>query len=357
MLIHSHLKACKIRYLIIIDFFHNFKRIVIDYVSGKSGVYVTLKGPKVIDAVESKLPRVTGISLPKLRKRHDAVEETVFVNQPPPTPVDVSLGSVDRNRFEALHGEQIQHIEPIINEEIQHETIDLHDNVPNKINAKASDHYKEVKFADRVANIDINGQMNVEDIKAKQETEEPSKNEIDVVNANIEQKNEAMTQSEVSEVVVETQIKSESVTEVKEPEVKVPADDKNRTVLQEPIGEKVSIRPGQVMPAEQISAVSEETVTKDNVSDDTDKVVFFMTEDGGEKTPTGLIVDNGDSTSEDSGEEEVVTPDNNGTVENVIRVEVSETEKKESNEVVNEHEPDKAITSEDFPFTDASKTE
>lgn len=51
---------------------------------------VTLKSkPPSQKGSESKLPSVTGISVPKtsLRRRCDPVEETSMVNQPPPTPI------------------------------------------------------------------------------------------------------------------------------------------------------------------------------------------------------------------------------------------------------------------------------
>ena len=328
----------------------------LNVISGKTGVYVTLKGHKVLDAVESKLPRVTGISLPKLRKRHDAVEETVFVNQPPPTPVDVSLGSIDRNKFEALHGELIQqsHIEPIINEELNQDRHEIHDTVPSKIQTKTTDQYKEVKFADRVANIDINGQMNVEQINTKQVLDENNKSAMD--STNTEQRDQTV-QNEVMEV--ENVVKIETKEEAKKLEPKALEKEKDKGVSQEPIGEKV-IKSKQESKKE-LSSIDGQNVQKEGaaLSEKGDKVVFFMTEDGGEKTALGIAEpgDKNNSTSESSENEEeiAVTPSsNNANVETVIRVEVSESEKKESKDLLNE--PDKAITSDDFPFTDKSQT-
>lgn len=73
-------------------------------------MYVTLKGQKIIESVDSKLPRVTGISLPKIRKSRDFVEEMLYVNQPPPTPVDASVVTVDKNKSD-MEGRSIHQIE------------------------------------------------------------------------------------------------------------------------------------------------------------------------------------------------------------------------------------------------------
>lgn len=66
-----------------------------------SRVLVTIKGSKSLSLSESKLPRVKGISVPRLthNSARDPVDETSLVNQPPPTPV----GGL------SINGEQEEH--------------------------------------------------------------------------------------------------------------------------------------------------------------------------------------------------------------------------------------------------------
>lgn len=100
--------------------------------TGKHGVYVTLKGQKMIESVQSKLPRVTGISFPKIRKSRDFVEEIHYTSQPPPTPVDPSAVSHNRSRVEPSHADE--HSEINANEdkkELQEPTEEI-----DKVNTK-----------------------------------------------------------------------------------------------------------------------------------------------------------------------------------------------------------------------------
>lgn len=325
------------------------------FVLGKAGVYVTLKGQKMLDTVESKLPRVTGISLPNLRRRHDAVEETLYVNQPPPTPVDVSLGSLDRTKFDVLHGEynQQSHVDQIINEEMNYENTEVHNAVPNTQPNKLVEHHKEVKFADRVANIDINGERNIEQINSETQQAE-------------NKQEKAVTDTEQKEENVEKQVLEEETEKLNELTV-----DKNTKI--EPEAKEVNIDIQQTKTTKDtIEEDAEQEITKSELTEsnqvekDTEhndysesnvkenNVVFFVTEDNGEKTESltdekGKSGDNksenGDIEDEDVDSNQV----NNATVDTVIRVEVSENEKKEPTEG---DEPDRAITSEDFPFTD-----
>lgn len=322
---------------------------------GKAGVYVTLKGQKMLDTVESKLPRVTGISLPNLRRRHDAVEETLYVNQPPPTPVDVSLGSLDRTKFDVLHGEYNQqlHVDQIINEEMNYENTD--NAVPNTQPNKLVEHHKEVKFADRVANIDINGERNIEQINS--ETQQADNKQEKAV-TETEQKDENVIEKQV---LVEDTEKVNKLTVAKstkvEPEAKKENIDAQQTETSKDTTEEdteLEITKSELTKSNQVEKDTEHNENTDS-SVKENNVVFFVTEESGEKNESLTVEEgksgNNKSENSDTEDEDVMNSNqvNNVTVDTVIRVEVSENEKKEPTEG---HEPDRAITSEDFPFTD-----
>lgn len=97
---------------------------------------MTLKGKSMIESVDSKLPRVTGISLPKIRKPMDSVDEFIYANQPPPTPVDVSLGGHDRYKGDHSEARSI----PQIEENIQAEEI-------ANTTQESSNHPKDTKIS------------------------------------------------------------------------------------------------------------------------------------------------------------------------------------------------------------------
>ena len=300
----------------------------------------------MLDTVESKLPRVTGISLPKLRKRHDAVEETLYVNQPPPTPVDISLCSLDRNKFEALHGEQLTPTEPIINEEIKLDNQEVNkDNVPNEEVIKQLETHKEVKFADRVASIVIEDAIKELDSEKVLITEENDKED---------------TTKQTIETSVEKEVTEDTQIDIERKEEEITTDEMPKDEVQESqetVDEKII---DEVVKENAVNAESEltesEHVEENNNADVTvndDNVVFFVTEEKDERSVPGpdKTIDSS-SESGDNEEEDVINSngDNNVKIENVIRVEVTESEKKL--EDINDPEPDKAITSEDFPFTD-----
>lgn len=267
------------------------------------------------------------------------------MNQPPPTPVDVSLGSVDRNRFEALHGDNIQqaHIEPIIREEIVPESLEVHGKVPNAVPNKPNDQQKGVKFADNVPNRDIN------DENQQARNKQSVKEELDKENKT----------EKSSEILDEKQVEkdSEKQTEPSKKETKHEAINEENLESQETLNERV--KEGEDN-SEEINNKRERTDEEHNteLTKIDDNVVFFVTEKHAEKLETEMPekakdLVNSNETSESEGEEETATTNGDKTprIESVIRVEVSESEKKEKNEDKGENEPDKAITSEDFPFT------
>ena len=301
----------------------------------------------MLDTVESKLPRVTGISLPKLRKRHDAVEETLYVNQPPPTPVDISLCSLERNKFEALHGEQLTPTEPIINEEVHLGSQGVEKEiVPTEEVNKQVDTHKEVTFADRVASIVIDDAIkeleNEQQVLIKEESANDDKTK------------------ETSEVTVEKEVEVDTHEDIKA---------NRETIINEEMSKYEELDSQEVVDDSIIDKVVEENAVsieedikeRDNTKEtgNTDKtviddnVVFFVTEDQDEKgikVPDDIDKNVDSSSESDANEEEEAVVNSNGEnivkIENVIRVEVTENEKK-----VEEPEPDKAITSDDFPFT------
>ena len=331
-------------------FTNNLYKSRVLHISGKSGVYVTLKGHKMLDTVESKLPRVTGISLPKLRKRHDAVEETLYVNQPPPTPVDISLGSLDRNKFEALHGEQLTPTEPIINEEVNMGNLEAdEDNVPKEEPIKQTDTHKEVKFADRVASIVIDDA--IKELESEQKVlakEENAKGEL------TEETTEKAIENNKDKVDTQVDIKAhEEEKTITDEMAKYEVLDSQETVDETIIDEVVKENAVSAKEETKESKNTEETKTIDNAVVD-DNVVFFVTEEKEEteEEKSERIEKTVDSSSESdlNGEEDidivVSNGENNVEIEKVIRVEVTETEK-----TVEATEPDKALTSENFPFT------
>ena len=275
---------------------------------GKQGVYVTLKGQKIIDSVDSKLPRVTGVSLPKIQKPRDYVDEMLFVNQPPPTPVETSIVTFDKHKPETNpDGRSIHQIEEQTGEE------DAQHNEPPKDIENAGE--KE-------------GEENVE-IK-----EEP-----------------------VSQVVESENV----ITEKKSLEIG-PAKKVNFEDLKTEEPDKNDIKTDNVK-------------EKENVNENKDNVVFFMTEENKAEEKdknvkeNNIKTENSESTEikdsekerkpdgkeigESESVEEVNEAEEQKTVEDVIKVEISETEKKTEDakpETDIEDEGEKPITSNDYPF-------
>ncbi|KAK3605345.1 hypothetical protein CHS0354_033834 [Potamilus streckersoni] len=68
------------------------------------GVTVILKGQRLVEAMssDSKLPRVQGVSVPKVRKSDDPVDEMFMLNQPPSTPINLAEGEKDNQDLESM---------------------------------------------------------------------------------------------------------------------------------------------------------------------------------------------------------------------------------------------------------------
>ncbi|KAL3846842.1 hypothetical protein ACJMK2_017796 [Sinanodonta woodiana] len=68
------------------------------------GVHVILKGQKLVEAMssDSKLPRVQGVSVPKVRKSDDPVDEMFMLNQPPSTPINIAEGEKENQDLELM---------------------------------------------------------------------------------------------------------------------------------------------------------------------------------------------------------------------------------------------------------------
>lgn len=293
-----------------------------------------MKGQKIIESVDSKLPRVTGISLPKIRKSRDFVEEMLFVNQPPPTPVDASVVTFDKNKYDMSNteGRSIHQIEEQpVDEEIPSGIIlnEVNDSSPKKVETENK--------ADKV------------DTKDDSET--------------IEGKSELP----ISKVLgVDNVITDEKSMEIC-PTKKVNFEDES--VVREHVG------------IEEHSVVMAESKKEDEIAVDTNasanNVLFFITEDedtdkqhtkGAADSKSGndisvggnvinsKVVENLEELNEvnDVGHEKSTDNIEEGerTIQDVIKVEISEPEKKPEEHTPEEETSgdDKPLTSNDYPF-------
>lgn len=299
--------------------------------SGKSGVYVTLKGKSMIESVDSKLPRVTGVSLPKIRKSRDTMEELMFANQPPPTPVDGSIAGHDRHRLETTSIDT-RAIEQIV-ENVKAEEAE-NDNPEHA-----------VKLKEKVNNV---------------RTEDENVKNTNVVREEV-----------ISEVVImENKLSDRKSLEIG-PVKKVNFIDQQ--VLPAVRGQE-KVEEVEVVPQkeEQVENGTEDDVNyADNVNDN---VKFFVTEEGTDSPRKAgvdtslepnkaapveeLVVENGHQNGEPETNEienDIADESDNKTVtvDDVIKVEISESEQKKS-EVSNANTEDdnkqQPVTSEDYPF-------
>ncbi|KAL4220602.1 hypothetical protein ACF0H5_020999 [Mactra antiquata] len=283
---------------------------------GKQGVYVTLKGQKMIESVDSKLPRVTGVSLPKIQKPRDYVDEMLFVNQPPPTPVEPSLMSVDKTKPDISNADE-----------------------------KSTEQNKE----------------------KLEETEVTQENKTEV--KDVEDKQQNVGDRDEAGKIIPT--KQETQLETSQSETVAPNKKVNFEDLQVPKQE-----PQPETPKEGVAIEKDVENVKD--TENTDNVVFFMTEEdaqidketenkGGkttEQSPNVTYVANSvtrnmaettDNKTEamngSSNDENGSNGDGEQEVETVIKVEILETDKKViETETSEENEETKPLTSKDYPF-------
>ncbi|XP_052785178.1 uncharacterized protein LOC128220720 isoform X2 [Mya arenaria] len=303
---------------------------------GKSGVYVTLKGQKMIESVDSKLPRVTGVSLPKINKPRDHMDEMMFANQPPPTPVDTSIAETEKHRPEKVASER---------------SIDQND---ENIKAVEKETAKQVADGGGRKEFNVNGDVSENEKKGdKQE--------------NVGEKGD---NKENEKVISETIVVENKLTDNKSMEIG-PIKKVNFSDLQTPedLTQEITERKDIGDLPDDDEKVTEQVI--ENAKKD-DNVVFFVTE--GEKEEQEEMDDKetdietvkvaATKDSENSGQvesrDQTESNDNNSTnetentVEDVIKVEISETEKKElvANDGDDENDEQQPVTSEDYPFGD-----
>lgn len=277
-----------------------------------------MKGQKIIESVDSKLPRVTGISLPKIQKPRDYVDEMLYVNQPPPTPCDVSVVTIEKHKFE-------NDVKPVNQTEVQA----VGENIQN-----------------------IRETQNRDDTKSRDKLEKEDENK-DKTNGEPEKTDTTLSQVvEVENVMTER--KSLEIGPVK----KVNFEDIQINESKNEETEKDTYRDIAVAEPEKEKEVSYEKnenvlffITEDEETDDQKEKPQEKIQDPVEKeNKTVESTDTEDkhkNTTKDVVEEANDTEESNKTVEDVIKVEISETEKKMDGE---ESEEEKPLTSEDYPF-------
>lgn len=286
---------------------------------GKSGVYVTLKGQRMIENVDSKLPRVTGVAFPNLRKSRDAMDEILYVNQPPPTPVDVSTaGSVDRHTISKKQGHEpkVTKQPAILDNSVddsktyQTQTVLVNGEVgpaPESQEAELSKvTVSENKISDRkIVEIGLNKHVNFSNEENEPE-DNVQINEMAAETTEEESKDDNVVFFVTEEDGKDTEetITTENVAE-KIPESDIVSD------------EKIEIKPS----SEEQQAVGVEEVNE--IVNDTDEPI-----------PNKL----------DS--------ETNAEANPVITVEISESEKRDNEIAENADKSREPLTADDFPFTD-----
>lgn len=288
----------------------------------------------MIESVDSKLPRVTGVSLPKIRKSRDTMEELMFANQPPPTPVDGSIAGHDRHRLETTS------IDTRVIEQI----------VENVKAEEAEDDNQE-------------------------NTAKPKDNNQKVNNVRTEDENVKNTSAVQEEVISEVVVVENKLSDRKSLEIG-------------PV-KKVNFSDQQVLPAvggqekvEEVEVVPQKEEQTENGTEDgvnyadnvNDNVKFFVTEEGND-TPRKADVDTSLEPNKAAPVEELVVENEHQnrepetseiendiadesdnktvTVDDVIKVEISENEQKKSEVASGKTEDDnkqQPVTSEDYPF-------
>jgi len=288
---------------------------------GKGGVYVTLKGKSMVDSVDSKLPRVTGISLPKIRKSYDTMDELMYANQPPPTPVDASLVGQDRNRFDQSNSEarSIHQIKENVMAE-EDEVEQAKEEMKNEQVSKSADIRPDVagRKAEPLGDI---GKVENTITERKSLEIGPNKNTNFTDRQGEDDKSGAPKGDNVAFFVTEQHNNSEEKTG-EENDVQVKAGEENDVQLKTREANDVKVKTGEANDVESKTA-NEQLIT------DGDDVV------------DGIVNDNSNApkTNKDS------------SVDVVIKVEVNESNRKNSEEQnTASREKQKPLTSDDFPF-------
>lgn len=248
--------------------------------------------------------------MPKIQKPRDYVDEMSYVNQPPPTPCDVSVVTVEKHKFET--------------------------------DVKQDNQTEEEAGGENIQN--IRETKNREDTQSRDKLEKEDKNKD---KTNDEPEKTHITPSQVVEVEnVMTEKKSLEIGPVK----KVNFEDletnecKNEEIIKN---------------TDRDIAVAEPEKEKELGYEKSEKVLFFITEneetDDRKEKPQENIqdpVEKENKTVESTESKDVVeetndTEKSNKTIEDVIKVEISETEKKMDGK---ESEEEKPLTSKDYPF-------
>ncbi|XP_052215656.1 uncharacterized protein LOC127834094 isoform X2 [Dreissena polymorpha] len=305
---------------------------------GKGGVYVTLRGQKLMESIDSKLPRVTGISLPKIsHKSRDHVDEFMLMNQPPPTPVDASLAGGESRGKQDLSSTATRTV-PQIDENVKDEAEEM-EKTPQR-SSKDND-------------VVHSGHENMED----------EHDNVDVIKIKSEDKPKVISQT----IIVENKLTDRKSMEIG------PVKKVNFSDLQMPTesNDVLANDDSQRNRSAVDDADNKDSDKKNEVN--AENVVFFVTEKdvGNEENEDVSHSDNGksfedvkhtESNTEDYSENNEPTEDNSGddrlnAVEDVIKVEISELAKEGHNGSVKDEddiEEELPVTSEDYPFASSN---
>lgn len=301
---------------------------------GKGGVNVTIKGKSMIESVDSKLPRVTGISLPKIRKSMETMDDIIYANQPPPTPVDASLAGYQRDRFSNKEGRSIHQIEEnVVDEEnavqeVINDNSKVQEDQENKQN-KTGDVAEEITADPKEK--PIGEPVEVENKMTERKIVETGP--VKKVNFSDQQVVDGGTDGREDQT--ESDVKPEEGTDDSEDAKGV----NNVTFfVTEQSDETAKAADASVEEAktEIGNEINDELLNKQPKDENNVKVT--------ENNPNNEIVKSTET-------ENNVEVKGNESVENVIKVEISESDKKTTIEDNNEtNESQKPLSSEDFPF-------
>ena len=258
---------------------------------GKAGVYVTLKGQRIIESVESKLPRVTGVSLPKIRnKSRDFMEEIQVVNQPPPTPVEPSIVSAERNRLE-------------------------YDVEANRSRNTENDKTVENETKEGQGII-VNGEKQISDENPDRDNTNEALGEVVVKENHIDDRKtmEIRPAKHVNFIGVSKESTIDSDTVVQ---------DKTDNEMIKP-AEKVTKEASEIVPPKPVEKEAIGNVNEDNV-------VFFVTENEQEEI------------KEDTEIDEIIKDNSANIAEPKVETEVKEADKMEENEEIDDSNSDKNV--------------
>lgn len=295
---------------------------------------MTIKGKSMIESVDSKLPRVTGISLPKIRKSMETMDDIIYANQPPPTPVDASLAGYQRDRFSNKEGRSIHQIEEnVVDEEnavqeVINDSSKVQEDQENKQN-KTGDVAEEItayrKEKPISEPVEVDNKMTERKIVESGPVKKVNFSDQQVVNGGTDGR-EDQTESDVKpEEGTDDTGDAKGVNNVtffvtEQSDETAKAADANVEDAKTEIGNEIN----------------DELFNKQSKDENNVEVT--------ENNPNNEIVKSTET-------ENNVEVKGNESVENVIKVEISESDKKTTVEDNNEtNESQKPLSSEDFPF-------